>query len=403
MLKVPILVTAAVPSNLLVAAFLLVVVAIVAGVVAMWIVAAELGWMEPLDDDPGGGRAPEGGDAETLVITAPEPAAPATPAAAPSPPAAPAPSPAPAPQAAPVAAAAQAGADQPPMYREEEVDRATSIVADPETETTVPAAGRPRFGWVAAGQTDRGRKRPRNEDHLAVAAEAGLFVVADGMGGYAGGLLAARLCCDVIVEDLLEGSVEPPATSDLPRRAAELVSAIQRANRAIHERSLADPALEGMGTTVVCARFVADEGRLYVGHVGDSRVYRVRDGRIQQLTVDHTMARFGVRGKQASALSRAVGVGPGVHVDVILAEPRPDDVYLLCSDGLTKMVRNPELLRRVLADVTDPEEAATALVRMANDAGGKDNVTVVVVSVGEPGAGAREAREAHPESARMGA
>lgn len=371
----PILIAAAVPTELLVAAFLLLVIAFVAVVVAVWLIAADRGWLDPL----------EGYDSEEPT-TSPEPLGGPPPSAPP----------AHAPIPAPIEAVPQA--PESPLCREEEVDRATPIVVDPETEDTVPAEGRPRFGLVAAGLTDRGRKRPRNEDHLALASEAGLFVVADGMGGYAGGLLAARLCCEVIVQSLTRGTLPRSSHEELPGPAVELVAAIQAANRVVHQRSLEDPALEGMGTTVVCARFHPEEGRLYVGHVGDSRVYRLRDGRIQQLTIDHTMARFGVRGKAASALSRAIGVGPGVHVDLIMAEPRCNDVYLLCTDGLTKMVRNPELLRRALAEASDPEEAVAELVRMANDAGGKDNVTAVVIGVGEV-----EARSDWGEGARRGA
>lgn len=267
------------------------------------------------------------------------------------------------------------------VWREDDTDRAIPIVADPGAADDEPTRNTPMILVSAAAQTDRGKKRERNEDRYAVFDDANLYVVADGMGGYAGGQIASQLCCDTIVAAYAESDLAGPIAVDVPRRAGELALAIQMANRAVYQRGQADSALRGMGTTVVCARFAPRKGRLYIGHVGDSRCYRLRDGQLQQLTEDHTMARFGLKGRHGAALSRAVGVGPGVNVDLIIAEPRVDDVYLLCSDGLTKMLKDPDQIRDVLVEQRTIEGAVERLVQMANDAGGKDNVTVLLVAV----------------------
>lgn len=279
-----------------------------------------------------------------------------------------------------VPAPAPARPARPAVWREDDVDRAIPIVADPGADDEEPTRNAPVILVSAAGQTDRGKKRKRNEDRYAVYEPENLYVVADGMGGYAGGQIASQLACDTIVAAFAEDELDGPIDGDVPRRAGELALAVQMANRAIFQRSQEEPALKGMGTTVVCARFVPHKKRVYLGHVGDSRCYRLRDGHLEQLTQDHTMARFGVTGRHGAALSRAVGVGPGVNVDVIIAEPRVDDLYLLCSDGLTKMVADP-VLREVLVRARSLEEAVQVLIDKALDAGGKDNITVVLVAV----------------------
>jgi protein phosphatase len=119
---------------------------------------------------------------------------------------------------------------------------------------------------------------------------------------------------------------------------------------------------------------------MYVGHVGDSRVYRMRDGRFEQMTADHTMKDLGVVGEGANHLSRAVGLWPTVPIDIVLGKPQPGDVYLLCSDGLTKMVTD-EQISDILSAQPIPEACAQELIRIANEKGGKDNVSVVVIRV----------------------
>jgi protein phosphatase len=158
------------------------------------------------------------------------------------------------------------------------------------------------------------------------------------------------------------------------------VLAIQMANKAVYQCSRSEAGYAGMGTTVVSARFSPKKERVYIGHVGDSRAYRLRGAELTQLTTDHTMAAEGMTGPLASHLNRAVGILPGVKVDLIIARPRPNDVYLLCSDGLSKMVAEEEI-ESILVGEPDLERAVSRLVEQANAAGGRDNITVILVQV----------------------
>jgi protein phosphatase len=138
-----------------------------------------------------------------------------------------------------------------------------------------------------------------------------------------------------------------------------------------------------MGTTLCAARFAPHENRLFVGHVGDSRVYRLRGGVLQQMSADHTMADLGIKGPEGTHLSRALGVFARVPIDVILARPAVNDLYLICSDGLTKMLTD-EIIANVLRHETDLAAAVERLVLFANGRGGKDNITIVLVRVAPP-------------------
>ena len=251
---------------------------------------------------------------------------------------------------------------------------------DDEAALDEPTRSSPVILTSASAQTDAGLRRRHNEDSLHVADQHGLYVVADGMGGYAGGELASRLAVETIAAafDSREFAAEPH--EKLPRRASELARAIQMANAAIFSRAQGAPELEGMGTTVVAAHFSFDKQRLYVGHVGDSRMYRVRDGLLEQITQDHTMSTLGVEGPQGAHLSRAVGIWPVVPIDIGFVKPMPGDLYLICSDGLTKMVDGRDILA-ILERTTDLDRAVAELVAAANANGGKDNVTVILVRV----------------------
>jgi protein phosphatase len=211
----------------------------------------------------------------------------------------------------------------------------------------------------------------------------GVFVVADGMGGYRGGEIASKIAVETIEKAFAEEHVEGQADAAVPRRASELARAIQMANEAIFERAEAEKHLEGMGTTICAARFSPNKQRLYLGHVGDSRVYRLRSGKLRQMTSDHTMQDLGVTGEGAAHLSRAVGVWPVVPIYIVLGKPQAGDFYLLCSDGLSKMVDDAEIERLLVAS-TSPEVAVESLIAAANASGGKDNVSVIVVRVDEP-------------------
>ncbi|AUX22324.1 uncharacterized protein SOCEGT47_028250 [Sorangium cellulosum] len=270
---------------------------------------------------------------------------------------------------------------------EREEPSAVPIIYDDEAAIDEPTSSSPLLLISAVGQTDPGQKRKKNEDCYLCLDEHYLFAVADGMGGHAGGDVASRLAVDTIArafkdQSFVDGDGASPYP-DVPRRGSELAVAIQRANQAIYERAHADRSLSGMGTTLVSARFSPNKQRLYIGHVGDSRCYRLRDNELTQLTTDHTMGAAGITGPMANHLSRAIGISPAVKVDLIIARPHPGDVYLLCSDGLSKMATH-EAIRDILLSEPDPEKASQALIEKANASGGRDNITVILVRVSDP-------------------
>ena len=239
-----------------------------------------------------------------------------------------------------------------------------------------------RILLYAGGDSDRGRVRARNEDSLLMMPERSLFAIADGMGGHRGGEVASSVAIDTLRDafdrSAFEGRVQ--SDGDVPRRARELAAAVQMTNECVRSMALADRELSDMGTTLVAARFSPNKQRLYVGHVGDSRCYRLRRGHLRQLTTDHTMASLGMKGPRAKDLYQAVGVTPGLTIDLIVDKPQEEDVYLLCSDGLSKMLSDDEI-RDVLVDHEDLESALYTMIEEANDRGGSDNVTVIIVKV----------------------
>ena len=227
--------------------------------------------------------------------------------------------------------------------------------------------------------TDTGRKRRHNEDAFVV--EPPLFAVADGMGGAQAGELASSLAAAA-----LKDSQEPGEGGE--GRVNEL---IQQANRRVYERQSQDAAASGMGTTMTVA--LVEDGRVAIGHVGDSRAYLIREGELEQLTEDHSLVAELVRsGKlspeeaeghpQRSVITRALGTDPDVDVDTFSVETKPGDLFLICSDGLTTMVDDETVLAEVARNRDDLKSAAKALVRAANKGGGEDNVTVVFFEIG---------------------
>lgn len=228
--------------------------------------------------------------------------------------------------------------------------------------------------------TDTGKKRRRNEDAYVV--EPPLFAIADGMGGAQAGELASSLAAGAVRED-------EAAAGSGERRVAEL---IQEANRRVYERSSQDAAASGMGTTMTVA-FVGDANVAF-GHVGDSRAYLIRDGKLEQLTEDHSLVAELVRsGKlspeeaethpQRSVITRALGTDPDVDVDTFSIETAPGDLFMLCSDGLTSMVEDDVILQTIEKSRDNLQTAAKALIRAANKGGGEDNITVVFFEIGE--------------------
>ncbi len=235
----------------------------------------------------------------------------------------------------------------------------------------------------SASLTDTGRRRRHNED--AYVAEPPLFAVADGMGGAQAGELASSLAAEALRDDTSQ------AEGDGERRVDEL---IQAANRRVYERQSEDAAASGMGTTMTVA--LVEDGRVAIGHVGDSRAYLIRDRRLEQLTEDHSLVAELVRsGKlspeeaeghpQRSVITRALGTDPDVDVDTFSVETRPGDLFLLCSDGLTAMVDDETILAEVERNRDDLGAAAKALVRAANKGGGEDNITVVFFEIAGAG------------------
>jgi len=237
-----------------------------------------------------------------------------------------------------------------------------------------------RIGRVA-GATDTGRRRVRNEDAYVCAPP--LFAVADGMGGARAGEIAARLAAAAL-EEVDAGALGQDGMEAL----------IAEANRRIWERAVSDPTTAGMGTTVTAALVDAARGHVTVGHVGDSRAYLVRGDSLEQLTTDHSLVaelvQSGVltpeeaeRHPQRSAITRALGTEPTVEVESFTVEAIPGDLFLLCSDGLSVMLADGEILEAIDRSERDPAAAADALVAAANARGGEDNVTVVLFELVE--------------------
>ncbi|HEU4408552.1 MAG TPA: PP2C family serine/threonine-protein phosphatase [Polyangiaceae bacterium] len=261
---------------------------------------------------------------------------------------------------------------------------AVPILYDDDAAVDEPTGVTAMILVSAVGQTDRGQRRRRNEDSYLVLPEYNLFVIADGMGGHAGGEVASRLAVETMERAFRQQVFEGNPYPNVPRRGSDLAQSIQMANRVIYDASRRDSALSDMGTTVVGTLFSPNKQRLYVGHVGDSRCYRLRQRELRQLTTDHTMAAVGmVSGPFAAHLHRAVGIAPTVKVDLIIAKPRPLDVYVLCSDGLSKMVSDDEI-RDILMGERNLQRATDRLVSRANDVGGRDNITVVLIEVRSP-------------------
>ncbi len=256
------------------------------------------------------------------------------------------------------------------------------IIYDEEAAVDEPTGPVARILVSAVGQTDRGKVRKANEDSYLILKDHDLFMVADGMGGYAGGEIASKLAVDTVAEAFRDSSFRGSVEEEVPRRAGELALAIKMANAAILEHAQREKKLEGMGTTVVSARFSPTKERLYVGHVGDSRCYRLRGDTLQQVTTDHTIGQLtGIGGPTAAHLVRAVGNRKNVLVDLIIAKPMPEDIYLLCSDGLSKMATDEQVREILVRERADIQKAVDALIAFAIAQGGKDNVTIILVQV----------------------
>lgn len=248
-----------------------------------------------------------------------------------------------------------------------------------------------------AERTDTGRRRDHNEDCVGSDASHGIAALADGMGGHNAGEVASGLAIESVLRDLpgcletLDGDDETDETYSPESLAIRAV--IEESNRIIHTAASEQPQYQGMGTTLVVALFYDD--RLTIAHVGDSRVYRLRDGRMEQLTRDHTLLQELVdrgfytpeearQSLNRNIVTRALGVEAGVKVELQEDIVLPGDIYLLCSDGLNDML-DDETIRLTLEEFgANLDQAAERLVEQANEHGGADNISVVLVRVVKP-------------------
>jgi protein phosphatase len=234
----------------------------------------------------------------------------------------------------------------------------------------------------SAALTDVGRVRSVNEDAHGLCAEAGFFVVCDGMGGAAAGEVASHAAVTAMIEKLCAQGI------DDPRQALE--SAIAEANRRIFSQAEQEQTLHGMGTTLVA--LLARESSIWIAHVGDSRCYRLRDGALERMTQDHSLVDEQVRlGQMTPAeaeasplrnvITRAIGTRSSVDPDIQEVVIKQGDLFLLCSDGLTKEVSEEQLTGLLNGDPPDLPSLCQQLIQAANDSGGSDNVTAIVVKI----------------------
>ncbi len=244
-----------------------------------------------------------------------------------------------------------------------------------------------------AGLTHVGMKRNHNEDNFLLVPEANLFIVADGMGGHSSGEIASKIAVDEVAEFFRMTERDEEATwpykMNRQRNYDEnrLATAVMLANQRIFQAALDDAKYKGMGTTIVTTFF--RNGSTYVGHVGDSRVYRFRAGVLEQITEDHSLLNDYIKAKKLTpeeienfphknVIVRALGMKDTVQVDVAKQAPEDGDVFLLCSDGLSGMVPDPQMTEILKGAGDDLDLATQRLIEAANAAGGADNITVVL-------------------------
>ena len=242
------------------------------------------------------------------------------------------------------------------------------------------------LSWSCVGGTDRGLRRARNEDSLLVLPAVRLYAVADGMGGHAAGDIASRTAVRILAESFANPTSPLAGTRAVQR---SLVDAFHAANQAILDMAAEDPALHGMGTTLTALVTQARGSTCTLVHIGDSRAYRLRDGRLQQLTTDHTWVQQQVDAglltaadarshPLSSVLTRVLGTASESVPDELETDARPGDLFLLCSDGLTGVVDDP-LLAEILGRGEALETVKDELIAAAIEGGGPDNITAVLV------------------------
>lgn len=246
--------------------------------------------------------------------------------------------------------------------------------------------------------SDVGHRRQHNEDAIASDVEIGLLVLADGMGGYKAGEVASEIAVLTLVAELKEsmtgltpGQLDPE--TGMQAESLLLIDAISKANASIFSVAESQPQCAGMGTTLVAALFT--NNKVLVAHVGDSRLYRLRDDQFQQLTEDHSLLqeqlKFGLitpeqarQSNNKNLVTRAVGIDPTVEHELHEYDVEPGDIYLICSDGLSDLVDDADIHATLAGKAASLELAASQLVQKANDNGGKDNISVILARVLRP-------------------
>ena len=246
--------------------------------------------------------------------------------------------------------------------------------------------------------TDTGRVRDHNEDAIGSDPEIGLMVLADGMGGYNAGEVASGIAVQIVSELATEGAgrenrdeIDPH--SGLMRQSIVLRDAVYRANKIIFQTAQSQTHCEGMGTTIVAAMFY--DNKISIAHVGDSRAYRLREGQLEQLTLDHSLlqelvdrgfysAEEAQRSTNRNYVTRALGVEPTVEVEVHEYDVLPEDIYLLCSDGLPDMVEDEDIHLTISTFNASLDVVGKQLIELANEHGGRDNVSVQLAQVIAP-------------------
>ncbi len=254
-----------------------------------------------------------------------------------------------------------------------------------------------------ATATHAGMVRAHNEDSIGTDASIGLAVLADGMGGYNAGEVASGIAVALISKETRDTVAQiPPFERD--RTSGELMAVqilrnvVARANTSIFQAASSQPQYAGMGTTLVVA--LLSDNQITIAHVGDSRLYRLRDAQLSQLTRDHSLLQEQIdsgmitkemarRSQNKNLVTRAVGIEPEVEADINTFEAKEGDMYLLCSDGLNDMVEDEDILLTLGSLQTNMPLAANQLVQMANDNGGRDNISVILIRVRKPFPAAR--------------
>lgn len=251
----------------------------------------------------------------------------------------------------------------------------------------------------AAGLTDVGRKRTHNEDSYSIDNENSLFVVADGMGGHASGEVASQMAVETMSRFYKETDEDEDRTWPFKMSKTHsypenrLIMAIKLANKLIFQRAQDDLRLKGMGTTIVATQIYENDA--YFVHVGDSRAYRIREGKIKQLTEDHSLLNDYMKIKKLTpeeiknfphknVIVRALGMKDLVQVDFMKSSLRKDDLFMLCSDGLSGLIEDDDMLKIILEHESDLDNCCQKLIDGANGNGGNDNITVALVRVVSP-------------------